>query len=193
MQNNISVKKKERQVHYFIEKIDIDIPLKINDIETRTSYEFSNNNISRLESKKIKTENVFQNYNKDIHKIYSSVSYMLSKMCDHYQINKNRQFYYLYGKVNIHSVIHNKFIYDFPGIDIPVFHGFLPLDGPLKMTISNSKESVIKEIEPLHIFITHPSNLIQFEVNSDVKVLEFYISPCSLLANNELNLWVPIL
>jgi hypothetical protein len=193
MQNNTPLKKRERKVKYFIEKTSVDIPLRLNDIEIKKRYSFNNNNIDYVNFEKISTNNIFQNYNKDIHSIYSSVSSLLKTISDYYEINKSRQYYYLYGKINTYSSINNKFIYDFPGIDIPVFHGFMPLDGNLKMTISNSKESVVQVLSPLDIFITHPSNLIQFEVDLDTEVLEFYISPCGLLSNNELNLWVPIL
>lgn len=139
-------------------------------------------------------KNIFQEYNSETYKIYKEISKLLKSACEYYSIDQNRQNYFIKGKVFEYKENSNNEIFDFPGKDVPIFHGFVVL-GPesLKQTYYTTKSTQDHIFSKNTITLSSPTNLINSKVVSSCYVLEYYISPLSSVIQNEQNLWIPIL
>jgi hypothetical protein len=69
--------------------------------------------------------NVFQFYNSEIHKLYKSISDMVKEACTYYDIDFDKQDYYVQGWFNInHSHVGKLDWHDHGGPGAPFFHGY---------------------------------------------------------------------
>jgi hypothetical protein len=186
--------------HRDIKIFKTDVPT----LETKNILMLSNSMYKEVydykDFKKIKNEtmdkpkNIFQEYNKETYKIYKEVSKLLKIACEYYSIDQNRQNYFIKGRVFEYTENNNNEIFDFPGRDVPVFHGFVIL-GPesLKQTYYTTKSTQDHIFSKNTITLSSPTNLINSKVVSSCYVLEYYLSPLSSVIQNEQNLWIPIL
>jgi hypothetical protein len=156
---------------------------------------YSYENFKKIGYEKINSpKNIFQEYNVETYKVYKEISNLLNDACNHYLIDQERQNYFIKGKVFEYNKDHNNEIFDFPGRDIPIFHGFVILgEEGLKQTYYTDKSKKEFIFSKNTITLSAPTNLINNKVNNSCKVIEYYISPLSSTIQNEKNLWVPIL
>jgi hypothetical protein len=140
------------------------------------------------------SKNIFQEYNIEIYNVYKEISKLLNEACNHYLIDQNRQNYFIKGKVFEYNKDHNNEVFDFPGRDIPIFHGYVILgEEGLKQTYYTNKSKKEFIFSKNTITLSSPTNLINNKVSNSCKVIEYYISPLSSIIQNEEGLWVPIL
>lgn len=190
------MKYKDRDIKVFIESIDglhSEHVLSLGEDLYRDMYAY--NNFESLGYEKIdRPKNIFQEYNLETYKIYAKISKMLNDACQHYSINKERQRYFIKGKVFEYTEDNNNEIFDFPGRDIPVFHGFVILGSEsLKQTYYTARDKQEYQLDQNMVTLSAPTNLINSKVNSSSMVIEYYLAPLSSIVQNEHNLWIPIL
>ena len=141
-----------------------------------------------------RSKNIFQEYSPEVYKVYAEISKLLNDACNYYLIDQERQNYFVKGKIFKYSTDHNNEVFDFPGKDIPIFHGFVILgkDG-LKQTYYTDKSKEEFVFSKNTITLSAPTNLISNKVSDSCPVIEYYLAPLSSITQNEKNLWVPIL
>lgn len=138
--------------------------------------------------------NIFQEYSIETYHIYKEISKLLKDACNYYLINQDRQNYFIKGKIFKYTKYNNNEVFDFPGRDIPVFHGFVVLgEKGLKQTYYTDKEKQEFIFDKNTITLSSPTNLINNKVEDNCYVIEYYISPLSSIIQNEQSLWIPIL
>lgn len=141
-----------------------------------------------------KSKNIFQEYNLEVYKAYKEISKLLNEACKYYQIDQGKQNYFVKGKIFDYNTGHNNEVFDFPGKDIPIFHGFLILgEEGLKQTYYTDKSKEEFVFSKNTITLSSPTNLINNKVSNSCSVIEYYLAPLSSITQNEKNLWVPIL
>lgn len=139
-------------------------------------------------------KNIFQKYNIEIYHVYKEISKLLKDACKYYSIDQERQNYFIKGKMLEYSKDQNNEVFDFPGRDIPIFHGFVILgEEGLRQTYYTDKSKEEFIFSKNTITLSSPTNLINNKVSNSCKVIEYYISPLSSIIQNEEGLWVPIL
>lgn len=156
-------------------------------------YEVENGSLKYKKSNVYYAKNIFSVYSQDIYSVYKDICDLLNEACSTYEIDKNKQFYMIYGKTEkYHKGMNGKW-YDYPGINIPFLHGFFIMSGNSnKIFFQNNDSIVSKEIIPGDLIINKPTDLIKFEVDEDMHIIEFYISPIFALKNNEPGVWIPV-
>ena len=141
-----------------------------------------------------KSNNIFQEYNLEVYKVYKEISKLLNEACKYYQIDQERQNYFVKGKIFEYNTGHNNEVFDFPGKDIPIFHGFVILGKEgLKQTYYTDKSKEEFVFSKNTVTLSAPTNLISNKVSDSCPVIEYYLAPLSSITQNEKNLWVPIL
>lgn len=138
--------------------------------------------------------NIFQEYNTETYRVYKEISKLLSEACRYYSIDKDRQNYFIKGKVFEYTEKNNNEVFDFPGKDIPIFHGFVVL-GPesINQTYSTDKHTSSYIFNKGSVTLSSPTNFINTKVKSQGIVIEYYLSPVSSIIQNHQSLWIPIL
>lgn len=186
--------------HRDIKIFKTDIPF----LETKDILTISNKIYTEVYNyehfKKIKNEvinkpkNIFQEYNTETYKIYKEISKLLKDACQYYSIDQNRQNYFIKGKIFEYTENNNNEIFDFPGRDIPIFHGFVIL-GPESLNQTYYTASSIEDytFSKNTITLSSPTSLVSSKVISSCYVIEYYLSPLSSIIQNEQSLWIPIL
>lgn len=140
------------------------------------------------------SSNIFQEYNPETYKIYKEIAKMLDSACVYYSIDKDRQKYFVKGKIFEYTTDNNKDIFDFPGKDIPIFHGFVILGQEgVQQTYYTNSDKKIYVFNKNTITLSSPTNFINTKVEKSCLVIEYYLAPLSSIAQNEPNLWIPIL
>jgi hypothetical protein len=167
--------------------------LFLNDNMYKEIYKYEN--FKKIKYEKINgPKNIFQEYNIEIYHLYKEISKLLNDACKYYSIDQERQNYFIKGKIFEYSKDHNNEVFDFPGKDIPIFHGFVILgEEGLKQTYYTDKGKEEFIFNKNTITLSSPTNLINSKVNNSCKVIEYYLSPLSSIIQNEKNLWIPIL
>jgi hypothetical protein len=141
-----------------------------------------------------KPKNIFQEYNIEIYKVYRKISELLGEACNHYSIYKDRQDYFIKGKIFEYNKNNNNEIFDFPGRDIPVFHGFVVLGTEdIEQTYYTDNDKKQFTFTKNTVTLSSPTNLINTKVKDRCMVIEYYLSPLSSILQNDQHLWIPIL
>jgi hypothetical protein len=138
--------------------------------------------------------NIFQEYSSETYKVYREISKLLDEACKHYSIYKDRQYFFIKGKLFNYTENNNNEIFDFPGADVPVFHGFVVL-GPVdvEQTYFTDTDEKRFNFTKNTVTLSAPTNLINTKVKQDCMTIEYYIAPLPSIKQNYQNLWVPIL
>jgi hypothetical protein len=192
------MKQKSKDIIFFIKENTKNFSICIDELN---SFLVKKNDILKIENKKlIKVDeeqyvikNIFQAYNKDVYDLYLDISNFLKEVCDGYNIYKEKQRYMIYGKIEKYSITQNTMWFDFPGISIPLLYGIIPLNEKIELNLKNLEKNKNILLNKGDIFINKPTDLVNFKVEKDIDILEFYISPISILKNNEPGVWIPIL
>jgi hypothetical protein len=152
-------------------------------------------NLKKIESVTIeKPQNIFQEYNTETYKIYKEISKLLSESCKHYSIYQYRQNYFIKGKLFKYSKDNNNEIFDFPGRDIPIFHGFVILGSEgVSQTYYTNNDKKEYYFNQNTVTLSSPTNFINTKVKDECVVIEYYLSPLSSILQNDQHLWIPIL
>jgi len=138
--------------------------------------------------------NIFQAYSSETYKVYKEISKLLDEACKHYSIYKDRQDYFIKGKVFDYVENNNNEMFDFPGGDVPVFHGFVVLGpGGLEQTYYTNTDKKQFRFSKNTVTLSAPTSRINTKVEGHCMTIEYYISPLSSIIQNEQGLWVPIL
>jgi hypothetical protein len=190
------MKSKYRDIKVFTSTIDSLRAEEIINLKKTTNKELYNYD----DFKKIKDEvvrspkNVFQEYSSETHKVYKEISKLLDEACKHYSIYKDRQYFFIKGKVFKYAETHNNEVFDFPGGDVPVFHGFVVL-GPenIEQTYYAGTDKEQFNFSKNTVTLSAPTNLINTKVKGHCMTIEYYIAPLSSIGQNDQGLWVPIL
>lgn len=139
-------------------------------------------------------KNIFSVYTKSCYDLYKHVAIAVGHACNTYEVDKKIQDYMVYGKnVKYYPSGNNKW-YDFPGQNIPFFHGFYfaNVDNG-KVHFNNGKVTQTQNVVNGDFIINKPTDLIRIEVDSESDIIEFYVSPLFALKHNEPGVWVPII
>lgn len=190
------MKYKSRDIKVFTTNIDSLNTYHILNLSKNMHYDlYTFENLKKIESVTIdKTQNIFQEYNTETYKIYKEISQLLNEACEYYSIYKNRQDYFIKGKLFKYTKSNNNEIFDFPGRDIPVFHGFVVLESEgMDQTYYTDNDKQEYRFNQNTITLSSPTNLISTKVKERCIVIEYYLSPLSSIVNNDQNLWIPIL
>ena len=190
------MKYKYRDIKVFTKKIDkLNTDYILNPSINMYQDVYVYEEFKKISSKTIdRPKNIFQEYNTEVYILYKSISDLLDEACKHYSIDKNRQNYFIKGKVFEYTKSKNKEIFDFPGRDIPIFHGFVVLgaDG-IDQTYYTDNDQKQYNFRKNTITLSSPTNLINTKVKDRCMVIEYYLSPLSSILQNDQNLWIPIL
>jgi hypothetical protein len=189
-----TIPSKIKYIHKFL-----GIPDKIlKDIETMS---FKKDDIYQVENRSLKfkktevkyVKNIFTIYSKEVYALYKDICELINEACELYEIDKSKQMYMIYGKTEKYNKDKNGTWYDYPGINIPFLHGFyiLPENGG-KIFFQNNNTIVEQEVTPGDLIINKPTDIIKFEVEDELNIIEFYISPIFALENNEPGVWIPV-
>jgi len=140
------------------------------------------------------SKNIFSIYRESTHGLYSEICKYVESACSIYSISKNKQKYFIYGKVVKYTKDTNSIWYDFPGSNIPFLHGFyFPDQVKALITFKNNDQIVTIQANPGDIIINKSTDIIKIEVSEDTyEIIEFYVSPAFALKHNEPGVWVPI-
>lgn len=190
------MKYKSRDIKVFTKNVDslnTDHILNLSNNMYHDVYTYEN--FEKVESVTIdKPQNIFQEYNTETYKIYKEISQLLNEACDHYSIYKNRQYYFIKGKLFEYTKDNNNEIFDFPGRDVPVFHGFVVLGSEgMEQTYYTDNDKQEYKFNQKTITLSSPTNLINTKVKESCIAIEYYLSPLSSILRNDQNLWIPIL
>jgi hypothetical protein len=190
------MKYKTRDIEVFtknIETLDVDNILNLSKKMHQDIYAYKDfEKINSVTTEK--PNNIFQEYNAETYKIYQEISELLNKACSHYSIYKNRQKYFIKGKLFEYTPNNNNEIFDFPGRDVPVFHGFVVLGSEgIKQTYYTDHDKKEYCFEKNTVTLSAPTNLINTKVVEGCITIEYYISPLSSIIKNDQSLWIPIL
>ena len=192
------MKQKPKEILFFIKKNNKNFLIPMDELN---SFLIKKNNILKIENKKLikiyeeehDVKNIFQIYHKAIYDLYLEISNFLKEVCDGYDIYKEKQRYMIYGKIEKYSIKENTMWFDFPGTNIPLLYGIVPLNENIELNLKNLEKNKNILLNKGDIFINKPTDLVNFKVEKDINILEFYISPISILKNNESGSWIPIL
>jgi hypothetical protein len=193
-----TMKQKSKNIIFFIKENNKNFLI---DIDELNSFLIKKNDILKIENKKLikvdeeqyTVKNIFQAYHKDIYDLYAEISNFLKKVCNEYNIYKEKQRYMIYGKIEKYSTEQNTMWFDFPGTSIPLLYGLVPLNENIELNLKNLEKNKNILLNKGDIFINKPTDLVNFKLKKDTNILEFYISPISILKNNEPGDWIPIL
>jgi hypothetical protein len=181
------IKENTKNFSIFTDELDYFL-IKKNDI-----LKIENKKLIKVDEEQYFIKNIFQAYNKDVYDLYLEISNFLKEVCDGYGIYKEKQRYMIYGKIEKYSITQNTMWFDFPGTSIPLLYGIIPLNEKIELNLKNLEKNKNILLNKGDIFINKPTDLVNFKVEKDIDVLEFYISPISILKNNEPGVWIPIL
>jgi hypothetical protein len=193
-----TMKQKSKDINFFIKKNTKNFLISIEElnfflIKKNDILKIKNKKLIKVDEEKYIVKNIFQAYNKDIYDLYLEISNFLKEVCNEYEIYKEKQRYMIYGKIEKYSTEQNTMWFDFPGTNVPLLHGIIPLNENIELNLKNLEKNKNILLNKGDIFINKPTDLINFRVQKDINVLEFYISPISILKNNEPGVWIPIL
>lgn len=189
------MKSSNREIKVFektISGLKIENILNLKGTKTIEVYEYS-------KLKKIKNEvvhnptNIFQEYNSETYKVYREISKLLDEACKHYSIYKDRQNYFIKGKLFNYTESNNNEVFDFPGGDVPIFHGFVVLERGIEQTYYTNTNKEKFKFSKGTVTLSAPTNRVNTKVEGHCMTIEYYIAPLSSIIQNEQGLWVPIL
>ena len=185
-----------RDIKVFTSTIDRLKAEEIINLKKTTNKELYNyNGLEKIKDEVVPSpKNVFQEYNSETHKVYKEVSKLLDEACKHYSIYKDRQHFFIKGKLFNYTESHNNEVFDFPGGDVPIFHGFVVL-GPsdIEQTYYTATDKQQFNFNKNTVTLSAPTNLINTKVKDHCMTIEYYIAPLSSIGQSDQNLWVPIL
>ena len=189
------MKHKHRDIQVFnkyVDKLNAHDILNLGSNMYQDIYEYENfKKINSITTDRPK--NIFQEYNSETYKIYKTVSELLNEACEHYSINKDRQRYFIKGKIFEYSPGNNNEVFDFPGKDIPIFHGFAILgEEDIKQTYYSGTDKKEYIFIKNTVTLSAPTNFINSKVKNSCKTIEYYLSPLSSIIKTDKNLWIPI-
>jgi hypothetical protein len=189
------MKIKNRNIKVFQKNIKIDNENIINLKKQHINKIYQYDNVFNFKYNEIvlSPKNIFQKQNKNIYTIYKSIGTLLENACNYYEIDKERQFYYITGKIVEYNINNNNEVFDFPGKDIPVFHGFYILsDKNIKQKYYTEKEESEYFFNIGTLTLSSPTNLVNTKTDGLCYILEYYVAPASCISQNEDGLWIPI-
>jgi hypothetical protein len=140
-----------------------------------------------------KTKNIFLVYTDHVFLLYENISNLLKDACKSYNIDNKKQKYFIYGKIVKYSPETNNHWYDFPGANKPFLHGFYFIDNKAEIFFKNNDNIESMLVKEKDIIINKPTDLIKINTDKEINVIEFYISPVSMLKHNQPGVWCPIL
>jgi len=190
------MKYKRRDIKVFTKNIDsLNTDHILNLSKNMHDDVYTCENLKKIESITIdKPQNIFQEYNTETYKIYKEISELLNEACKHYSIYQYRQDYFIKGKLFKYTKDNNNEIFDFPGRDVPVFHGFVVLGSEgIQQTYYTDNDKQEYRFNTNTVTLSSPTNLINTKVKESCIVIEYYLSPLSSILNNDQRLWIPIL
>jgi len=157
-------------------------------------YRVEDGNLKKINTVYTYSKNIFSIYSKSCYDLYKEISECLNDSYKLYEIDKHKQNYMIYGKLEKYNKDKNKNWYDFPGINIPFMHGFYFINGnDIKINFQNNKNITVEQVQSGCIILNKPTDLIKIETEIEIDVIEFYISPLFALKNNEPGVWIPII
>lgn len=190
------MKSKDRDIKVFISNINSLNSEEIINLKRTTNKELYNyDTFEKVKDELVhRPKNIFQEYSSETHKVYREISKLLDEACKHYSIYKDRQYFFIKGKTFNYTENQNNEVFDFPGGDVPVFHGFVVL-GPsdIEQTYSTATDKKQFNFSKSTVTLSAPTNLVNTKVKDHCMVIEYYVAPLSSIGQNEPNLWVPIL
>jgi ethanolamine utilization protein EutA (predicted chaperonin) len=190
------MKSSNRDIKVFTKTID---SLKAEDIlllkRTTTKEVYDYNNLKKIKEEVVhNSTNIFQTYSSETYKVYKDIAKLLDEACKHYSIYKDRQDYFIKGKLFNYTESNNNEVFDFPGGDVPIFHGFVVLgSGGLEQTYYTNTKKERFRFSKNTVTLSAPTSRINTKVEGHCTAIEYYISPLSSILQNEQGLWVPIL
>jgi hypothetical protein len=190
------MKYKRRDIQVFTKNVDTLKNENILNLSKNMHQDiYAYQNFEKIESVTTdKPKNIFQEYNAETYKIYKEISELLNEACEHYSVYKSRQNYFIKGKLFEYTLNNNNEIFDFPGRDVPVFHGFVVLGSEgMQQTYYTDHDKKEYTFSQNTITLSAPTNLINTKVKEKCMTIEYYLSPLSSILRNDQNLWIPIL
>lgn len=190
------MKYKSRDIQVFTKNVDNLNTENILNLSKSMHHDiYTYENFNKLGSVTIdKPKNIFQEYNAETYKIYKTISELLEEACKHYSIYKDRQDYFIKGKLFEYTKNNNNEVFDFPGRDIPVFHGFVVIGSEgIDQTYYADNDKKKYTFSQNTVTLSSPTNLINTKVKEGCVTIEYYLSPLSSILRNDQNLWIPIL
>jgi hypothetical protein len=185
------------KIKYFKKKLEMDNKKLLEEYNRlcdtkNTIYTVENEKIKFLKKQKEVIDNIFLSYSKYIYNLYKQISKTLDEASIFYEINKEQQHFMIYGKISLYKKINASIWYDYPGINLPFIHGVYNCSSEaitIYLKNNNQKEKVV--LYPSEIFLNKPTDLLKFDLNNDLNLLEIYFSPVEFLQNNKPGVWIP--
>lgn len=190
------MKSKQRDIKVFTSTIGGLGTEEIIRLKTKTSKEiYEYNGFKKVKDEVVLSpKNIFQEYSSETYKVYKEASKLLDEACKHYSIYKARQNFFIKGKLFNYTEDNNNEIFDFPGGDVPIFHGFVVLEPTgIEQTYYNATDKKQFNFSKNTVTLSAPTNLINTKVKDRCMTIEYYVAPLSSIGQNDPGLWVPIL
>ncbi len=149
--------------------------------------------------------NVFQFYNNEIHKLYKSISDMVKEACEYYNVDFEKQNYYIQGWFNInHSKVGKLDWHDHGGPGAPYFHGYYCVSAEPSVThykLFNDNARVVPNHNINNRAIVsemgHPHAMGNWDWDGPRITIAYDIIPLNVLLENKNNVpeqhWIPLI
>lgn len=206
---------KEKPSHKFFERyVDNDLTqlstylLKLekdlfNGVYPKVSKEFANNigGVHNLGTK----FNIFQCYNPQIHKLFSTLRDLTIEACEYYNIDYKKQSYMVQGWFNTDGIAEppvneSTHYHDhLGGTGVPNFHGYYCVDAEPSFTYykiggheNDSIQNINKNNRAILSETGHPHGIGPWPFNKPRITIAYDISPVTHMSGSESQHWVPL-
>lgn len=149
--------------------------------------------------------NVFQFYNRSLHKLYKAVSDTVKEACEYYEVDFDKQNYYIQGWFNINNSEGGKLDWhDHGAAGAPNFHGYYCVNAEPSIThykLFNDPSRIVDNVNKNNRLVIsevgHPHSMGDWDWSGPRITIAYDIQPLSVLINAKNSIpeqhWFPLI